>query len=284
MESAERTCIPEFGFCAPSDQKNRFCDLAPAGVTVWAEIGRLENRFFSFFGSRRQNFIGQIFTKWPHHLCGKIPSFFFLRAKIDRARSKQPPPKYNNPIIIKTDILLFIFLLQARSAWRAPKARARRPFNIYYVYICLNALREGGGPPLIFEICLFHPEMWSITRENEICSFVSEKKSDFLPLCHRFRMYIWEKARPLLSKTRFFSLRWPEVARIDIFEFLLHKHWMFAGLKPPQKTWVLILAARGSKNRSPNEYVFLGSWVSNRFFDISGFLKVTNKQCRVLGP
>ena len=33
-----------------------------------------------------------------------------------------------------------------------------------------------------------------------------------------------EKARPLLSKTRFFSLGWPEVARIDIFEFLLHKH------------------------------------------------------------
>ena len=39
---------PEFGYCAPSDQKNRFCDLAPAGVTVWAEIGRPKNRFFHF--------------------------------------------------------------------------------------------------------------------------------------------------------------------------------------------------------------------------------------------
>ena len=158
---------------------------------------------------------------------------------------------------------------------------------IYILRIYMFKRTQRGGGLLIFEICLFHSEMWSITRENEICSFVSEKKSDFLPLWHRFRRYIWEKARPLLSKTRFFSLRCPEASRIDIFEFLLHEHWMFAGLKPPPRTWVLILAARGSKNISTmNTFFFWGLSRSEIkvFFEISGFLEVPDKECRVLRP
>ena len=48
-KSAERTCIPEFGYCAPSDQKNRFCDLAPAGVTVWPKSADSKIVFFIFW-------------------------------------------------------------------------------------------------------------------------------------------------------------------------------------------------------------------------------------------
>ena len=96
-----------------------------------------------------------------------------------------------------------------------------------------------------------------------------------------------KKARALLSKTRFFSLRWPEATRIDIFEFLLHRQCNNFGLKPPRRTWVLILAASGSKNCSPSEYVFF--WGLSRseikvFFDISCFLEVSDKECRVLRP
>ena len=71
--------------------------------------------FFSFFGSRRQNFKKKNFPKWRHHLCANFPSFFFLRVKIDRARSRKRRnclgPRLFEAEIGGSKIVFFIFWL-----------------------------------------------------------------------------------------------------------------------------------------------------------------------------